>query len=49
MIYSVRAILNAKSCDEKVNAVPSLLSKAYSDKQPKIVLRDASMSDQFRL
>ena len=43
MIYSVRAVLNAKNYYEKVNAVPSLLSKAYSEKQPKIVLGDASI------
>lgn len=48
MTYSVRAVLSAKSCDE-VSAVPSLLSKACSEKQPQIVLGDASLSDQFHL
>ena len=49
MTYSVRAVLSAKSCDEKVNALPSLLSKACGEKQPQIVLGDASLSDQFHL
>lgn len=49
MTYSVRAVLSANSCDEKVSALPSLLSKACGEKQPQIVLGDASLSDQFRL